>query len=93
MIDIYGKGQVCKPKGQKFGTKSKRSDKHRKEDTDCLSLEPDLQDIMAKSRDYDELLSVWKGWRDAVGPEIGQLYPEWVALKNHAAQNGGKFPS
>lgn len=31
---------------------------------------------MATSRDYNELLETWKGWRDAVGPEIRKSYPE-----------------
>ncbi len=79
MIDIYGKGQVCPGKDDKKYAKK------------CLSLEPDLQDILAHSRDYDEQLWVWKGWRDAVGRKIGKLYPDWVKLKNIAAVNGGTY--
>ena len=87
MIDIYGKGTVCRPKGEKFPTRSTKNSKNQ----ECLTLEPDLQDILVKSHDYDELLWVWKGWRDSVGRKIGELYPDWVKLKNIAAKNGGRY--
>lgn len=85
MTSAYGKGKVCRPKGEKYGTCSKDQER----EGEFLSLEPDLEQILAHSRDYDELLWVWKGWRDAVGPEVGEHYPEYVELKNEAARNGG----
>ncbi|XP_054751271.2 angiotensin-converting enzyme-like [Lytechinus pictus] len=77
MQTIYSVGKVCpsdQPAGKTEG---------------CLALEPDLENILAKNRDYDELLRVWVGWRDAVGPKIGKLYPTYVELKNEAANSGG----
>ncbi|XP_043911144.1 angiotensin-converting enzyme [Protopterus annectens] len=57
-----------------------------KEDSKCLPLDPDLQHIMATSRDYDELLFAWKGWRDASGKKIREKYKRYVELSNKAAR-------
>ncbi|XP_022084562.1 angiotensin-converting enzyme-like [Acanthaster planci] len=57
-----------------------------RENGECLTLEPDLEDLMANKRDYDELLWAWKGWRDAVGRKIRPLYPQYVELKNEGAR-------
>lgn len=49
---------------------------------------------MAESRDYDELLFAWKGWRDAAGKVIRQDYKRYVELANKAATlNGMTFKS
>ncbi|KAK2820760.1 hypothetical protein Q5P01_023719 [Channa striata] len=55
----------------------------------CHPLDPDLQKIMAESRDYDELLFAWKGWRDAAGKKIHQDYKRYVELANKAARLNG----
>ncbi|XP_056285839.1 angiotensin-converting enzyme [Pseudoliparis swirei] len=55
----------------------------------CLPLDPDLQKIMAKSRDYDELLFAWKGWRDSAGKVLRQDYKRYVELANTAAKLNG----
>lgn len=52
----------------------------------CVS---DLQKIMAESRDYDELLFAWKGWRDSAGKELRQDYKRYVELANNAATSNG----
>lgn len=52
----------------------------------CFS---DLQKIMAESKDYDELLFAWKGWRDAAGKIIRQDYKRYVELANKAAKLNG----
>uniref|UniRef100_A0A3P9IDC3 Angiotensin-converting enzyme n=1 Tax=Oryzias latipes TaxID=8090 RepID=A0A3P9IDC3_ORYLA len=44
-----------------------------------------LQKIMAESRDYNELLFAWKGWRDAAGKVLRQDYERYVELANKAA--------
>jgi peptidyl-dipeptidase A len=51
----------------------------------CLSLEPDLTEIMEKSRDYNELLQAWKGWHDATGPKMRHIFAQTVELQNKAA--------
>lgn len=48
---------------------------------------------MAESRDYDELLFAWKGWRDAAGKIIRQDYMRYVELANKAAKFNGKDPA
>uniref|UniRef100_A0A8D3AI04 Angiotensin-converting enzyme n=1 Tax=Scophthalmus maximus TaxID=52904 RepID=A0A8D3AI04_SCOMX len=55
----------------------------------CHPLDPDLQKIMAESRDYDELLFAWKGWRDAAGKVLRQDYKRYVELANQAAKING----
>ncbi|CAL1599147.1 unnamed protein product [Knipowitschia caucasica] len=55
----------------------------------CHPLDPDLQMIMAESRDYDELLFAWKGWRDAAGKVIRNDYYRYVELANKAATLNG----
>lgn len=49
----------------------------------------DLQRIVAESRDYDELLFAWKGWRDAAGKVLRQDYKRYVELANKAATLNG----
>lgn len=44
---------------------------------------------MAVSRDYDELLFAWKGWRDSAGKVIRQDYKKYVELANKAATLNG----
>uniref|UniRef100_A0A669EGC5 Angiotensin-converting enzyme n=1 Tax=Oreochromis niloticus TaxID=8128 RepID=A0A669EGC5_ORENI len=60
-----------------------------RENNECLPLDPDLQKIMAESRDYDELLFAWKGWRDAAGKVLRQDYKRYVELANKAATLNG----
>ncbi|XP_071782790.1 angiotensin-converting enzyme [Centroberyx gerrardi] len=60
-----------------------------RDDGTCHPLDPDLQKIMAESRDYDELLFAWKGWRDAAGKALRQDYKRYVELANKAAKLNG----
>lgn len=53
---------------------------------------PDLTNMMATSRKYEELLWVWKSWRDKVGRTILPLFPKYVELSNKIARLNGKFP-
>ncbi|XP_052051480.1 angiotensin-converting enzyme-like protein Ace3 [Apodemus sylvaticus] len=55
----------------------------------CLPLEPDLEEIMATSRDQKELLWAWQGWRDAVGRQLRPVFDDYVRLSNKAAQYNG----
>uniref|UniRef100_A0A6Q2XA23 Angiotensin-converting enzyme n=1 Tax=Esox lucius TaxID=8010 RepID=A0A6Q2XA23_ESOLU len=55
----------------------------------CHPLDPDLQKIMAESRDYSELLFAWQGWRNASGRELRQDYKRYVQLANKAATLNG----
>jgi len=54
---------------------------------EVLSL-GDLSKIMASSRNYDELLEVWEGWRE-ISPSMKPLYVKQSALGNEGAQGLG----
>ncbi|XP_059155322.1 angiotensin-converting enzyme-like [Physella acuta] len=41
---------------------------------------------MAESRDYEELLRAWEGWRDATGPKMKDMYAEFVELQTEAVK-------
>lgn len=76
MTKIYSSGKVCKPH-------------NTTNTTQCFDLDPDLFSVMGNSRDYDELLWAWKGWRDAVGPPMRLLYQKLVVLLNEGASKRG----
>uniref|UniRef100_G3PQP4 Angiotensin-converting enzyme n=1 Tax=Gasterosteus aculeatus aculeatus TaxID=481459 RepID=G3PQP4_GASAC len=57
-----------------------------KDGTDCQTLEPGLEQVMATSKDYSERLQVWEGWRTNVGKKMRPLYEDYVDLKNEAAK-------
>ncbi len=50
----------------------------------CRDLEQ-LTDVMAKSRNYDELLDAWAGWRTIARP-MRPLYSRFVELSNEGAR-------
>ena len=54
---------------------------------ECLSL-PALEAIMAESRDYDENLEAWAGWR-TVSPPMRAPYRRFVELANEGAAELG----
>ena len=45
---------------------------------------------MAYSRDWDELLWAWQGWRNESSREMPPMYVEFVDLLNEAAVLNGK---
>ena len=61
--------------------------KYCKEDGTCLSL-GEMTATMATSRDYNELLDLWQGWRQVSKP-MRPLYEQQVALTNEGAQELG----
>uniref|UniRef100_A0AAY4C6R9 Angiotensin-converting enzyme n=1 Tax=Denticeps clupeoides TaxID=299321 RepID=A0AAY4C6R9_9TELE len=73
MSTIYSTGTVCK----------------LDDPFDCQTLEPGLEEIMANSRDYNERLHVWEGWRVQVGKRMRGLYEEYTDLKNEASRLNG----
>ncbi|CAG2234653.1 ACE [Mytilus edulis] len=54
----------------------------------CLKLEPGLYKILAESTDYDKLLAVWKGWRDACRV-MKPKYVEYISISNKAIRELG----
>ncbi len=53
----------------------------------------DLNIIMARSRDWDELQHVWIEWHRKTGQKIKELYVQLVDLSNYAAQLNSKRQS
>jgi peptidyl-dipeptidase A len=51
---------------------------------DCKSL-PELEDVLANSRDYDELVDAWQGWR-TISPPMRTKYERYVELANAGSQ-------
>ena len=58
-----------------------------RENGECLAL-GELEDIMAQSRNADELLEAWEGWR-TVSPPMKDLYARQVELANEGAAELG----
>jgi peptidyl-dipeptidase A len=54
---------------------------------ECRSL-PDLEKVMAESRDPDELLDAWCGWHD-VGKSMRPRYERFCTLANQGARELG----
>ncbi|CAG0893955.1 unnamed protein product [Darwinula stevensoni] len=50
-----------------------------------LTLEPDLELILATSTDPEELLYVWDQWRAASGAKVRTLFQDYIRLSNEAA--------
>lgn len=53
----------------------------------CRELQ-ELESVLANSRDYDELLDVWQGWR-TVSPAYRKTYQRFVELGNQGAKDSG----
>ena len=53
----------------------------------CYSLN-DLENIMAQSRDPDQLLMAWRGWH-SISPPMRQRYQRFVELANEGARTLG----
>jgi peptidyl-dipeptidase A len=61
--------------------------KYCRSDNDCLTL-PELEEIITASRNYDELLDAWTGWR-TVSPPMRDKYARYVELANEGARELG----
>ncbi|NNF41254.1 MAG: M2 family metallopeptidase, partial [Woeseiaceae bacterium] len=54
---------------------------------DCKSL-PELEDVLANSRDVDALQDAWQGWR-SISPPMRDKYRRFVELANEGANELG----
>ncbi|HTF95428.1 MAG TPA: M2 family metallopeptidase [Cellvibrio sp.] len=72
MEGVYGAGKYCKTKNGK---------------EDCRDLNQ-LSDVLVKSRNYDELLDAWTGWR-TVAPSYKNDYARFVDIANSGARAYG----
>nr|CAI5847698.1 unnamed protein product [Callosobruchus analis] len=75
MTEIYSTGKICPYKNQKCDLAK-----------EGLNLEPAIENIMSKSKDYDELVYAWTKWRDATGAKMKDLYKTYVELSNEEAR-------
>ena len=57
--------------------------------TEEFSLEPHLTEVMANSRDPEELQYYWEQWREASGAKMRKMYGDYVDLLNEAADLNG----
>ncbi len=61
--------------------------KYCRSDDDCLSGN-ELELLMNQSKDYDELLEYWVGWRE-IAPPMRDMYERFVELSNEGAKEFG----
>lgn len=71
---MYGAGKYC-PAGAAKGSAA------------CKNLDQ-LSEVLAKSRNYDELVAAWKGWHDVAAP-MREPYRRFVELANEGAHELG----
>ena len=57
--------------------------KYCRSEGDCLGIS-ELEGLMTQSRDYDELLDLWQGWRTVSVP-MRPMYERYVELANEGA--------
>lgn len=55
-----------------------------------LRLQPDLTNIMAYSRNWDELQYTWTEWRRNTGQNIKDTFEQMISLSNEAAKLNSK---
>lgn len=79
MNSKYNHAVLCQYKNQSCDTNNPNQ---------TWKLDPDLFDRLAKSRDYDELTYIWKGWRDQLKTNRA-IYQQFVPLSNKGAVRGG----
>lgn len=79
MTTIYNSATVCPYRNQTC----------EKNDPNRLSLDPEISERFAKSRDFDELKYLWKAWRDESGQKMRDLYEDYVILLNEVGRGNG----
>lgn len=77
MSNVYNNAKIC-------DYYDKECDLAKNETT--LTLDPEIELLMASSRNYDELKYVWEQWHSATGPHMRNDYKEYVTLMNQAAR-------
>jgi peptidyl-dipeptidase A len=90
MTGAYGKGQYCPPPGSpllKYAPKSSGARGNGAAAPVCLHLEA-LSRVLAKSRDFGELVEAWRGWHATAAP-MKAKYARYVDLANEGAKEIG----
>lgn len=73
-MNIYNTATICPFNQQKCNTT-----------TDGLTLDPDISERFAKSRDFDELQYLWSEWHRTTGRPIRPNYVTYVKMMNSIA--------
>lgn len=76
MSQTYNNAKICPFNRQNCDHKS----------DDALSLDPDIETLMASSTDYDEMKWIWEQWREKSGKLMRADYKQYVDLMNKAAK-------
>jgi peptidyl-dipeptidase A len=84
MTGAYGKAQYCPPPGSPL---LKYAPKGGGKGPVCLHLEA-LSRVLAKSRDFAELVEAWRGWHATAAP-MKAKYARYVDLANAGAKEIG----
>ena len=87
MTGAYGKGQYCPPPGSPLFKEALKVQARAKSAAPCLHLE-DLSRVLAKSRDFAELVLAWRGWHATAAP-MKDRYARYVELANEGAKEIG----
>lgn len=58
-----------------------------------LVLDPDVFQLMAHSRNPEELTHIWREWHDKTGPSMKNKFMRYIQLANQAARLNGKYKS
>lgn len=79
MSSVYNAATVCPFKEPECGKKAKNR----------LTLDPDIEKVMAESEDFDELEYYWLNWRDESGKLMRKDYEKYVDAMNKIAKGNG----
>lgn len=77
MTNVYNSATVCPYKNENC------------ESSERLTLDPDIEKLLSKSRDYDELKYLWVQWRNETGRKMKDKYPIYVDLMNKVGTGNG----
>lgn len=79
MTTIYNTATVCPYTNQGCASN----------DTNRLTLDPDISERFAVSRDYDELEYLWLKWHDESGAKMRSTYEDYVDMMNLVGKKNG----
>jgi peptidyl-dipeptidase A len=87
MTGSYGKGQYCPAPGSVLFKYAAAAQAKTKSAAPCLHLE-DLSRVLARSRDFAELVEAWRAWHATAAP-MKEKYARYVELANQGAREIG----
>jgi hypothetical protein len=78
MQTIYSTAKICPYNKQNCNLES-----------EGWALNPEMENVLATSKNYDELAYVWTGWRNVTGVHMRNFYNEYLDLSQKAADAEG----